>query len=279
VNKPTVSYRGWKLTRDGKPVEGQRYYELRGFVYCGACGKRYTGYQNSSRAYFYYQCQTRRNHGTKACPHSHNYNAAKLEKIIMRDVESLLEDPERVYKNLDEAIARETGNIRNPSAESATWVKVIEDCARKRSGYLDLAADGVMGRDELAEKLRTLEATRSAAETKLEDARAGESKLEELRATKRGILSAYATGILYDGIRWFSPQMRHDIYDALGLRIVVETDGTLTVDYHVDANVIRLTREVENYEREEMDSPARIYVGGQQNVSRSRTDTSIVVMK
>jgi hypothetical protein len=197
----------------------------------------------------------------------------------MRDVESLLQDPERVRKNLDEAIAWEMDNIRDPSAESATWVKVIEDCARKRSGYLDLAADDVMSRDELAEKLRTLEANRSAAETKLEDARAGESRLEELRATRRAILASYADGILYDGIRYFDSKMRHDIYDALGLRVVVETDGTLTVDYHVDANVIRLTRAVEDYEREEMESPARIYVGSQQNISRSRTDTSIVVMK
>jgi hypothetical protein len=86
------TYRGLKLTREGKPVEGRRYYELQGFVYCGACGKRYTGYRNSSRAY-YYQCQARRNHGTKACPHSHNYNANKVENTVMRDVVSLLQNP------------------------------------------------------------------------------------------------------------------------------------------------------------------------------------------
>ena len=164
-----------KLTREGKPVEGRRYYELQGFVYCGACGKRYAGYQNSSRAY-YYQCQARRNHGTKACPHSHNYNANKLENTVMRDVESLLQTPERVKSNLDEAIARETATLRNPSAESATWVQIIEDCARKRSGYLDLAADGVMNRNELTEKLRTLEDTRAAAESKLGESRAGEDR-------------------------------------------------------------------------------------------------------
>ena len=51
------------------------------------------------------------------------------------------------------------------------------------------------------------------------------------------------------------------------------TDGTLTVDYHVDANVIRLTKEVEEYAREEIDSPARIYKG-----SRTETDMTIAVM-
>ena len=94
----------------------------------------------------------------------------------MRDVESLLQTPERVKSNLDEAIARETATLRNPSAESATWVQIIEDCARKRSGYLDLAADGVMNRNELTEKLRTLEDTRAAAESKLEESRPGEDR-------------------------------------------------------------------------------------------------------
>ncbi len=265
------TYRGWKLTADSEPVEGRRYYELRGFVYCGACGKKYTGYQNSSRAYFYYQCQARRNHGTKACPHSYNYNADRLETIIMRDVESLLQDPERVRGNLDEAIARETANIRSPHTESATWLKVIEDCNRKRSRYQDLAADGLMTREELAEKLRVLDINKAAAEQHLADATSAESRVNELQATKRAILSAYANGILYDGIRYFTPQMRHDIYDALGLRVTVQTDGTLSVDYHVDANVIRLTREVEEYARE-----PEIVVGPS---SRSGTDMSIVVMK
>jgi len=260
------TYRGWR------DKEGAHLYELRGFIYCGACGRRMTGAHNNG--YYYYSCMARRNHGKRACPESVNYRAdgrTGAEHIVMRDIESLLQDPERVRKNLDEAIARETATLRNPGVESATWLKAIEDCKQRRSRYQDLAADGLMTRDELAEKLRTLDATRSAAETKLEDARAGESRLEELRATKRGILGAYAHGILYDGIRYFDGKMRHDIYDALGLRIVVETDGTLTVDYHVDANVIRLTREVEEYAAE-----PEITVGPR---SRSGTDMGIVVMK
>jgi hypothetical protein len=86
-------------------------------------------------------------------------------------------------------------------------------------------------------------------------------------------LASYADGILYDGIRWLTPQLRHEIYDALGLRVTVGTDGALAVDYHVDANVIKFSRAVEDYAWEEMDSPARIYC------SRTETDTSIVVMK
>jgi len=267
------TYRGWKLTPDGQPKEGAHFYELRGFAYCGACGRKMTGYQNSSRKYYYYQCQARRNHGVRACPNSFNYNADKLGTRIMRDVDRLLQDPKRVRRNLDEAIARETATLKSPHAEAETWMKRVQDCERKRSNYQDLAADGLVTREELAEKLRVLDQNKATAERHLNEARDGESRVEELRATKRMILSAYANGIIHDGIRYFDGPMRHGIYDALGLRVTVETDGTLTVDYRVDANVIRLTREVEGYAAEPD------IVIGPLTRSRSETAMSMVVMK
>jgi len=236
-----------------------------------------TGYQNSSRKYYYYQCQARRNHGVKACPDSFNYNADKLETRIIRDVDRLLQDPERVRRNLDEAIARETATLKSPYTEAATWVKAIQDCDRKRAHildrYLELSDETLMSKDELKQRLSVVDRDRETAETHLREARDGESRVEELRATKRVILSAYANGIIHDGIRYFDGPMRHGIYDALGLRVTVETDGTLTVDYRVDANVIRLTREVEGYAAE-----PDIVIG---SLARARSDTamSMVVMK
>ncbi|CAA9283851.1 MAG: hypothetical protein AVDCRST_MAG93-3383 [uncultured Chloroflexia bacterium] len=271
------TYRGWKLTPDGRPKEGAHFYELRGFVYCGACGRKMTGYQNSSRKYYYYQCQARRNHGKKACPDSFNYNAEKLETRIMRDVDKLLQDPERVRRQLDEAIAAETANIRNPHAESITWIKTIQDCDKRRAHildrYLELADETLMSKDELRQRVSVVDQEKATAERHLNEARDGESRVEELRATKRTILSAYANGIIHDGIRYFDGPMRHGIYDALGLRVAVETDGTLTVDYSVDANVIKLTREVETYAAEPD------IVVGPLTRARSETAMNMVVMK
>jgi hypothetical protein len=155
-------------------------------------------------------------------------------------------------------------------------MKRVRDCERKRSGYLDLAADGLMSKDQLRQKLSVLDENQRTAEQHLKDARDGETRLEDLKRTKRTILASYADGILYDGLLHFSPEMRHHIYDALGLRVMVETDGTLTVDYRVDANVLRLTREVEQYAADEDKSRHLLTVG---KVNPSDTAMSIVVMK
>jgi hypothetical protein len=221
-------YRGWR------DKDGAHFYELRGVVYCGSCGRKMTGAHNNG--YYYYSCVARRNHGKRACPESKNYRAdgrKGAERIIRLRVESLLQDPERVRQQLDNAIATETANIKNPHAEAETWMKRVQDCERKRSNYQDLAADGLMTRDELAEKLRVLDQNKATAEQHLKDARDGEGRLEDLNRTKRTILASYADGIHYDGLLHFTPEMRYQIYDALGLRVTVGTNGTLTVDYRV----------------------------------------------
>jgi site-specific DNA recombinase len=99
-----------ETTHRWRGMPGGRYYELRGYVHCGACGGRMTSYHNNG--YYYYQCIKRRNHGTKACPESVNMNAARLEQKVMRNVSALLKDPERITRQLDEATARETATLR-----------------------------------------------------------------------------------------------------------------------------------------------------------------------
>jgi hypothetical protein len=205
-----------------------------------------------NNGYFYYSCQARRNHGYRACPNSKNKRAdgkTGLEWEIARDVGEFLRDSGRVMAELDAAIAAETSAIRNPHTEAATWVNVIQDCDRQRSFYQDQAAMGpeVMTLDELAAKLRALDERKSGAERQLKDARDGNERVEELKATKRAFLGAYASGILYDGIEHFTPEMRHEIYGALGLKVTGNPDGTTEVEYQPTASVVRLTREVEDY--------------------------------
>ncbi len=63
------------------------------------------------------------------------------------------------------------------------------------------------------------------------------------------MLDAYACGILYDGIQYFSPELRHEVYSALGLKVTVDKES-LTYELNINANVVRLTRELENYAAE-----------------------------
>jgi hypothetical protein len=109
---------------------------------------------------------------------------------------------------------------------------------------------GLMTIDELAHKLRELEETKATAEEHLASARAGQSRVEDLRVTKKAMLEAYTAGILYDGIRYFSPKMRREIYEALRLKVTVSADGRPRIQGIADAKVVRLTRGVEEYGQE-----------------------------
>ncbi len=266
-----------KTTKSWRVNPGRRYFELRGMVYCGACGGSMTSYHNSG--YYYYSCIKRRNHGGKACPNSVNMNAANLEAKVMRDVSDLLQGPERITRQLDEAIAKETATLRNPDGEAALWLRQIEDCDRKRGAYQDQQAANLMTLDELASKLRALEETKAVAEKHLAECREGQSKVESLKAAKSEMLKAFVAGIFYDGIEVFNPEMRHEIYVALGLRVSAhrvegqKRGGRVEVDYDVGANVVRITREVEDYAAEIEEYRGKL------RASRKKTDMGMVVIK
>jgi hypothetical protein len=83
----------------------------------------------------------------------------------------------------------------------------------------------------------------------LANARAGQSRVEELRARKWAMLDAYAQGISYDGVYWLPPELKHEIYYALRLKVTVHADA-LEYDAHVNPTVIKLTRAVEEYGHE-----------------------------
>jgi hypothetical protein len=161
---------------------------------------------------------------------------------------NLISSPDKLRAQLDAAIAQES--TRNPDEAVTSWLRVVEDCNRKRAAYQDQQAAGLMTLNELADKLRALDQTKATAEEHLANARAGRNRVEELRATKRAMLEAYATGIQYDGIQYFSPEMRREIYEVLHLKVTVPAEGAPRIQGNADANVIRLTRGVEEYGHE-----------------------------
>jgi len=75
-----------------------------------------------------------------------------------------------------------------------------------------MLADGNMARDGLGTKLAQLEDRKATARRQLDRLNEGQRRVNELKATKRALLGAYADGILYDGLRWFTPEMRREIY-------------------------------------------------------------------
>ena len=190
-------------------------------------------------------------------------------------VQDLIAYPDKLRTQLDAAIAQES--IRNPDEDVTSWLRLVDDCEKKRARYQEMCAADPVTMDELTDELREIAKTKATAEGHLANARAGQNRVEELRATKEAILTSYATGIQYDGIRYFSPEMRREIYEALNLKVTVATDGTPRIQGMADAQVVRLTRAVEDYGHEVEQYRKKLRVGGKLSSSK-RTATVMAGM-
>ena len=95
-------------------------------------------------------------------------------------------------------------------------------------GYLDLAAEGIMGRDELMEKLSALEELRKTVEGQLEALRSRRERLEGLERNKGALLESHAQ-MTPQALDSLTSEERHRVYGMLGLKATIKMDGTLEV--------------------------------------------------
>ena len=105
----------------------------------------------------------------------------------------------------------------------ASWLEKLSEVDRKRSGYIDLAANGIMSRDELKAKLARLEETRETAEKELEALRTRQEKIEELQRDKDAVLEHYAA-LAPEALDSLAPEERHHLYRMLRLKVVARPD-------------------------------------------------------
>jgi hypothetical protein len=203
-----------------------------------------SGYSTGT-GYRYYRCQNLRKHGRDAYPDGAARPADHIERDVMCYVQVLVSDREKLRAQIDEAIAKETAVLRDPGSERITLERRIGESQRLRSSYQDQQAAGLMTMEELGDKLRRLDERRTSAESALRGLLLGHRRVEELEDKKRTLLEAYSDGILL-GIDLFTPSMRRAIYEMLRLDVVVTPTST-RVRTMVDANVVRFSREIEEY--------------------------------
>ena len=249
------------VTRAYHPRKQSRFdYELRGMIRCACCGTLMNGYsvgrKNGGKTR-YYRCQQLRKFGRSKYPHGAAKNADKLEREVMRHVDSLLENPERIRAQLDDAIEAES--TRNPDEGAIGWLRIVEECDRKRAAYQDQQAAGYMTLDELGSKLAQLDESRTTAQGELNRLREGRRRVEELEATKAALLTTYRDVLQYDGVLYLPWEVRRELYEAMRLEVTVPKDGPIRVRCDVTAQVIRLSRAVEDWAREEMEYDGKVY--------------------
>ncbi len=246
------------VSKSYRPRRASRFdYELRGMVRCACCGLLMNGYSTGGKRY--YRCQNLRKFGRAKYPDGAARNADKLEREVMRHVDSLLENPEKVRAQLDAAIAAET--TRNPDDDAMGWLRIVQECETREEAYQDQQAAGLMSMDRLAAKMAELRERKSTARTELDRLQEGMRRADELEATKTALLTAYKDGLLYDGIRYFGPEIRRELYEAMRLELTVPKVGPSRVRCDVNRQVIKMSRAVEDWARDQAEHEGMLTVG------------------
>jgi septal ring factor EnvC (AmiA/AmiB activator) len=81
------------------------------------------------------------------------------------------------------------GSQGDPEREIAMWLEKAAEADRKRSGFQDMAAEGLVTLDELRGELAGLEETRTAVEAEIQTLRGRMSRVEKLESNRDLLLS------------------------------------------------------------------------------------------
>ncbi len=207
---------------------GSRFWELSGGILrCASCGwKMNTHAVKGSR--YYYRC-AKHQRTAEGCPNYKNYRADKLEPMVWAAVYDIMTNPEQLRDDLDTMIEIKRNEARgDPQREAKAWLDKLTEVDRKRSGYIDLAADGIMDRDELRAKLAALEETRTTAQRELEALGRRQEEIEELERDRDALLEYYAD-TAPEALASLTPQQRHHIYKMGRLEVLTHADRTIEI--------------------------------------------------
>jgi site-specific DNA recombinase len=211
---------------------GHRVWELSGGIFrCGTCGRSMTStrHRRTSLSTYrnYYRCCARRDKGPDACSQAKGVRAEVVEGMVWGLVSGLLKDPEQLRSGLDAMIQFERDNARsNPEREAKAWLAKLTEVDRKRSGFQDMAAEGLITFDELRAKLTALEETREKARRELEAIGRRREKIEKLERDRDALLDPLMS-VASEALDALMPEERLQVYKMLGLRVAVRPDGDI----------------------------------------------------
>lgn len=136
-------------------------------------------------------------------------------------------DPEQLRRDLERMIELERGVVRgDPERETRGWLDKLAEADRKRSGFQDMAAEGLITLDELRTKLAALEESRETAQRELENLDRHRERAEDLERDKEMVLEHYAA-MAPEVLDSLTPEERQRFYMLLRLEVIVEVDGDL----------------------------------------------------
>jgi site-specific DNA recombinase len=212
--------------------QGTHFFELSGGVFfCGVCGRRMAPNRRrrspQSPYISYYRCNTRHKRGREACSMGKSLRADVIEPLVWAHVCEMLMDPERLQAGLERLIEKERAPTHgDPDREAREWTDRIVALERKRSGFQDMAAEGLITLDELRVKLAGLKDGLETAQREFEALAQRQQRIERLEEDAEQVMRSYA-GMVPENLRTLEPKERHEIYRMLRLRVAAYPDGTL----------------------------------------------------
>ena len=129
----------------------------------------------------------------------------------------------------------------DPERETKVWLEKLAEADRKRSGFQDMAAEGLITFDELREKLAGLEEGRKVAEGELQALEAKRSRLEQLEQDKETVLEAYAA-MAPEGLEALTSEERQRLYKILRLEVLVPEHGPVEASFGTSADIVGLNK-------------------------------------
>jgi hypothetical protein len=175
----------------------------------------------------YYRCRGRRDKGKDTCSQAKGVRAEVAEGMIWDFVSGLLKDPEQLRADLDAMIRLERDTaLDEPEYEAKAWLNKLAELENKRSRFQDMAAEGLITFDELREKLLALEENRETARRELEALDRRQERIEELERDRDALLDSLVA-VSPDALEALTSEERLNVYQMLGLRVILRQDGGL----------------------------------------------------
>jgi site-specific DNA recombinase len=213
-----------------------RFWELSGAIMrCGECGRamepvdRYYRTRSGKKGVIcYYRCREG-NRRKETCSNNRSIRSDKAHPAVWDLISDLLSDPERLRTGLEAMIEEQRQALRgNPKHEIKVWLEKLAALDRKRSGYLDLAAEGILEREELRAKLAELQEARETVEKELRVIEGRKDHVQQLEHDRDALMEHYA-GLVPESLNDLSPEERHQIYKMLRLEVLAYPDKSLEV--------------------------------------------------
>jgi uncharacterized protein YydD (DUF2326 family) len=110
-----------------------------------------------------------------------------------------------------------------------SWLEKITAVDRQRAKYQEMAAEELITFEELRERLAGLEETKKTAQGELESISLRRQRLVELERSADDLVRQYSA-IMPEALDTISPEERHQIYKSLRMKVLVSTEGTVTVE-------------------------------------------------